>query len=291
MPKRISLIIGIVLGIIAIFLTHQYISRQRQLAVRTAEERLAQIQKDLVSVIVAKSDISPGAVIEAKDLEMKSVPTKALQPNVAVSLERVIGMMTVVPIAKGEQILLSKLTTAERVTSLATATPTGKRAITISVDSISSLGGMIRAGDYVDVIGVLPLPMTVEGKQVLQQSVIPLFQNVFVLAIGTQLAGPLVPSRREPPREPSPLITLALSPQEASLIAFVAELGKIRLILRSPTDSQISPIIPANFETLFQYLYPETQVREEEKEIPKEKIEKEVEIYRGLQREVIPLKK
>lgn len=286
MQKRIPLIIGIILGIIAIILTQQYLSQQRQLAIRTAQERLAQIQKDLVSVIVAKSNISSGAVIEAKDLEMQSVPSRALQPNVATSLERVIGMTAVVPISKGEQILLSKLVHQERATSLAMSTPIGKRAITIPVDNVSSLAGMIKPGDYVDVIGMVNFPVMQEGRQVMQTAILPLFQNVLVLAVGSQLAAGVLPGRREAPKEPSPLITLALSPQEANLIAFVSEQGKIRLVLRSPADSQVQPVIPASWDTLFQYLYPEAK----KEEIPEEK-PREVEIYRGLQREVLPLKK
>ncbi len=296
--KKLPLIIGIILGIAAIFLIRQYIQQERIRLMRAAQRKSAETQKDLVSVVVAKTEIPPGAIIEARSLDMQLVPVSAFHPETARSLERVIGMMAVLPISKGEQILLSKLTSAGRVISLAVTTPVGKRAITVPIDNISSVGGMVRPGDYVDIMGVIDVPAIREGKQVTQMTIIPLFQNVLVLAMGSQLIGDSPPSvgrgevSRETPAQVPPTVTLALSPQGASLLAFISEQGKIRLILRSPVeDSQIQPMPLASWDTLFQYLYPEMVERERPvEEAPKEKL-REIEIYRGLKRETLPLEK
>lgn len=292
MRKRFPLIIGGILGVMAVILVNQYIQQERIQARRAAQQELSRVQKDLVSVVIAKTEILAGATIEAKDLDVQLVHTSDLQPNAVRSLGRVIGMMATAPISKGEQISLSKLIFAERAASLAMATPVGKRAITIPVDTISSVGGMIKPGNYVDVMGIVNIPITQEGKQVAQTAILSLFQNVLVLAVGSQFAGAPSVARREVPKEPASIVTLALSPQEANLITFVSEQGKIRFTLRSPDDSQIQPIIPpASWDTLFQYLYPEIQKKEEIKvEIPKEE-SKQIEIYRGLQREALPLEK
>jgi len=293
MKRRFPLIIGIILGVVAIILTNQHIQQERRRVIHETRQELVQVQKDLVSVVIAKTEIPAGGTIEVRDLDMQLVHISGLQPNAARSLERIIGMMTAVPISKGEQILLSKLISTERATSLAVATPVGKRAITIPVDTISSVGGMIKPGDYVDVMGIVDIPITQEGKQVAQTAILPLFQNVLVLAVGLQFAGTPPLAKREVPKESAPIITLAVSPQEANLIAFVSEQGKIRFTLRSPADSRIQPITPASWDTLFQYLYPEMGKKGEEPlppDVPKEK-KREIEIYRGLQRETLPLEK
>jgi Flp pilus assembly protein CpaB len=128
------------------------------------------------------------------------------------------------------------------------------------------------------------------GKEVKQVSMMPLFQNVLVLAIGQDLGGISMEAgsryKKEEPKAPSPIVTLALSPQEASLIAFVQEQGKIRLILRSPADSQITSVAPANWDTLLMYLTPQGPPVPPAREEPPKKT---VEIYRGLEKEIMPL--
>lgn len=301
MPKRLPLIIGaVVLAFMAVILVNKYLEqRQQVLRVQTKEE-LTRMQEMQGTVVLATRDIPKAAVIGEGMLEIRSIPKEYIQPQAVSYPERIVGMVTAVPMAKGEQVTLTKLVSAKQATasSLAMATPVGKRAVSISVDNISSLMGMIKPGDYVDVIGFIPVPaQTPEGKQATQMAVMPLFQNVLVLAVGRDLgaaATELRYRREEDSAGSSPLITLAFSPQEANLIAFVTEQGKIRLVLRSPADSRIEPIQPASWETLFQYLMPqlplaakdeaETQLAAQEKPRPRE-----IEIYRGLKREKIPV--
>jgi len=291
--QRIILIIGIALALIAVFMINLYLNQQRQIIMENARKKLETMQANQISVLVAKNDIPRGSIIEPKSLEAQVIPNQFMQPQAVTTLERIAGMITIAPISKGEQITLSKLTYTKQAGGLAEVIPVGKRAITISVDNIASLVGMIKAGDYVDVIVLLPVPVqTQEGKQVTQVAVMPLFQNVLVLAVGQQIGTLFEEKARykkeeERKSEPSSLITLALSPQEANLIAFVHEQGKIRLILRSPADSKVEPIQPVSWDTLFQYLMPKEAVKPELKKEPESV--SYVEIYRGLKREKVPL--
>jgi pilus assembly protein CpaB len=291
-PKRLPLIIGIVLAVAAVVLINVYISDREQQIQNKVEQAAVEWQKNQAAVLVARRNIPQGSTIDPEVLETKIIPNQYIQPQAVTSLDRISGMVVAVPIAKGEQITLNKLLTTSRarVQSLAMATPVGKRAITISVDNIAALSGMIRAGDYVDVLAVLPIPVQVAGgKEVNQPTTFSLFQNVLVLAVGKQLvSGETGSSRYEKESQSSsPLITLALAPQEANLIIFVQEQGRIRLVLRSPADSQVQPIAPAGWETLFRYIMPQQQPVITGQE---EKPTKQVEIYRGLKREVVPLR-
>jgi Flp pilus assembly protein CpaB len=117
-----------------------------------------------------------------------------------------------------------------------------------------------------------------------------------VLAVGQETAGLPIEQggryKKEEKKEVSPLITLALSPQEANLIAFVQEQGKIRLLLRSPSDSQIGQLGLTSWDTLFQYVMPQEIAKPEPKakeEAPSDVVF--VEIYRGLNKEKVPLPK
>lgn len=295
MPKqRIILIIGVVLGLLAVFMTKVYMDQQRQSEREKAKQELARIQAHQAAVLVAKKDIPKGASIDETMLETKIFPEKYVQPQAVTSLDRIVGMITIAPISKEEQITLSKLSYAKGG-GLAEVTPIGKRAITISIDNISALAGMIKAGDYVDVLAMLPETVqTLEGKQSVQLTAISLFQNVLILAVGQETSATVKASRYKKEetaekRESSPLITLALEPREASLIAYVQEVGKIRLTLRSPADSNVGAMQPANWNTLLEYLASKSPVKQETQE--ELKPAGYVEIYRGAKKEQVPLYK
>jgi Flp pilus assembly protein CpaB len=112
------------------------------------------------------------------------------------------------------------------------------------------------------------------------------------LACGQDLGGVAVSAdgryrKDEQSAGSSPLITLALTPQEASLIAFVQEQGKIRLTLRSPADSRVEMVLPASWDTLFQHIMPpqaKTDAAAQQGQAPRE-----IEIYRGLKKESLSL--
>ncbi len=292
---QLLLISGVILILFALFALKIYVDQVRVEADKKAKEKLKKSQANQSAVLVAKKDIDRGVVIEPDSLDVQVFPNQFVQPGAVTSLDRISGMTTIASISKGEQITLSKLT-YQRTGGLASITPVGKRAVTIPADNISSLSGMIKGGDYIDVIALIPIPMqTPDGKTMTQIRVMPLFQNVLVLAVGQNLGSASQEEgryRKEENQQPATtLITLALSPQEASLITFVQEQGKIRLILRSPTDAKIEPIQSASWDTLFQYLMPPQIVapggatQEPREEGPS------VEIYRGLNKEKIPLAK
>jgi pilus assembly protein CpaB len=298
--QKIIIAIGIALALAAIFMTKTYIDQQRQQVIEEAKKRIANIEQNIpknqIKVLIANKDIPKGTIITAESLSTNIIPEQYLQPQAVSTAERVLGMVAVLPISKGEQITLSKLVQPRQLGGLAEGTPIGKRAITIAVDSLAGLGGMIKPGDYVDVIALLPVPVTTaEGKQVNQIAVMPLFQNVLILAVGQNTgsisAATAGKKTQEGERrsENSSLITLALDPQEANLIAFVQEQGKLRLTLRSPADSQVvQPIQPASWDTLFRYLLPQQESRAETKDTAATGF---VEIYRGLNKERVPLTK
>ncbi|MFA5157441.1 MAG: Flp pilus assembly protein CpaB [Candidatus Omnitrophota bacterium] len=305
MRKKLPLIIGIVLALVAAYLIKVYTDQQRQLIIEDARKKIEKIRTEQVPILIAAKDIPKGAVIDKESVGVAIAPIQHVQPQAATSLDRVAGMIAVVPLSKGEQITLNKLMSSKEAVgtgSLAMTTPIGKRAVTISVDNISAVGGMILPGDYIDVSVMISVPVTnPDGKQVSQQAVVPLFQNILVLAVGQELAAmPEVAAegryaKKGSKREFSPAITLALSPQEANVLAFVQEQGKIRLSLRSPSDAKIESVQPASWDSLFQYLMPkeelEAQARQRQKkpEEPAPEPESYVEVYRGLNKEKVPL--
>lgn len=293
--QKLILISGVALGLVAIVMVKMYVDQQQQASQAQAKKAIADIQTNQTAVLIAKRDIPKGTAIESAPLDTAVVPNKFVQPQAVTSLSRISGMVTIADISKDEQITLTKLVLPKQAGGdLAGVTPAGKRAISIAVDNLASLAGMIKPGDYVDVITTLQIPVqTAEGQQASQIAVLPLFQNVSVLAIGQNTGGPVSRSRGEAVETGGVhLVTLALTPQEANFAAFVQEQGKIRFTLRSPADAKVEPITPANLNTLFQYIMPQQQTQAIVEEPLKEEPRVEtIEIYRGTSKERIPLSK
>lgn len=298
--QKIILIVGIVLALAAVFMVNNYITQQRQQAEEQARQAVAKLRSNEVAVLVAKKDIPKGTLItDGSMFETKNFPNQYVQPQAVTSLDRIFGMAVVNPFVKGEQITLGRLTRPQTSGSLAMATPIGKRAVTISVDSLSTLAGMIRPGDKVDMIVMLPVPMqTPDGKTATQLISVPLFQDVLVLAIGQQIGAPAVATtetgrygggggEKRGDDSGSALVTLALNPQEVNIVTFIQEQGKIRLVLRSPADPAIQQNPPVSWDTLFQYIMPQQAAPVQKTEEPQPTIE----IYRGLNKEKLTVTK
>lgn len=293
--RRLPLIIALACGILAILSLNSYIKRREN----EIWERIKQAQRQaqptqpasqMGIVLVAGKDIPPQVPITPADLLIKEIPLEYIQPQAVGSLDEVIGQIASVSIVAGEQILKTKLLPPGKIgKSLSEITPSGKRAMNVSVDNMASIANLIRPGDYVDVLALIALPETADqsGAKSSAQRLISLFQNVEVLAVGGEFVAPSKISqtaRKEQAKAISAgsgTVTLALSPQEAALLSFVQEHGKIKLTLRSSEDIQKEAIKPADWDTLFQYLYPSKEGGEGQRPV--------VEVYRGLNKEIIPL--
>ena len=289
---KLMIIVGVVLILMATFLAYNWLADQRRMDEERAARAFKKMQSSQVTVLVAKEDIPKGSVISAGVIGTQIVPENYIQPQAVTSFDRIADMVTTADISKGEQISLTKLVSAKQAGggALSGLTPAGKRAVTILVDNISSVAGMLKPGDYVDVMAALQVPVQVaEGKQEGQLGILPLFQNVLVLAVGQNSSTVSSQGSRYQKKEDessaqqqNQMITLALAPQEASLIAFVQEQGKIRLTLRSPADAKVEQVQPATWETLFKYLMPQNQTQEV---VKPENPDDYVEVYHGLNKE------
>ena len=135
--------------------------------------------------------------------------------------------------------------------SLALRTPAGKRAFTVNIDSLSAVGGLVTPGDYVDIIGHLDMPDPVTNKK--EQITSLLFQNILILAVGTNLQAPGGYEQQQAARALN--ITIALTPEEAGLMSFIQKNGKMQLILRAPAETETQMLQAATWSALADYVF------------------------------------
>ena len=243
-----------------------------------AEKRkaLEQLYQNPVEVVIATHDLADDATITAGDLAIKTVPERYVQPYYipANQRDKAIGMITLAKIAKDEQILKNKLRRESEArvrpgSTLSSLMPKGKRAVTMAIDAITGVGGFVNAGDIIDILWTLG-----RGEQAVT---VVLFQDVQVLAVGSELPGRTKEGKDTTPRE-NRNITLALTPQEASFLLFAREQGGLQLSLRPHAETGHVDVKPATLATLMQM-----QLNMGGQEAPPPpKLSRQVEIYRGL---------
>lgn len=114
----------------------------------------------------------------------------------------------------------------------------GMRAITINLDPVKGVAGLLRPGDHVDVIAAPP-----RGPG--QPEAYAIVRDARVLAVGTEVANApdavVAPAASgAPPPTPAPnaatTATLEVTPAQATLVTSADLNGVIRLALRSPKE-------------------------------------------------------
>ncbi len=232
-----------ILGLVAVIMMQQYLNRQRQALDALRKKLLAEYQAP-IEVVVAKKDIPEGTTIAADYLGLRQIPEKFTQPYATRNPGDLIGMVTAVPVAEGEQVLRNKVRRPSEASAQATLsgmTPKGKRAITIGIDALTGVGGFVRPGDTVDLLWTFQVQQP--GSQGRELVTVTLFQNVSILGVGGQMVG-RPGSEGEQAGAGGNTVTLALDPQETALVLFAREQGQISLALRSRLDKDQRVEVP-----------------------------------------------
>jgi pilus assembly protein CpaB len=205
-----------------------------------------------VSVLVAATEIPAGTRLGKSSLAFREVPEAYVHPASLRQGEemQVIGRPVADKIAQGQSILWSdfELQKSPGARRLSAAVQKGQRAITIPVDISGSLGGMLRPGDHVDVLGTF-------ARAQQDYATVTLLQNVLVLATGEVRGG----AEGEEAAAPSGgtrtfnNITVAVDPEEAELLVFAMQRGPINIALRAQADvATVDDVPEKNFGDIFE---------------------------------------
>lgn len=217
----IPLVLAVVLGLVAALL------------VRNAMHHRATVPaaSNLVSVVTAARDISPGTQLAITDLVIAKVPADSQPGQVYSDPATLANRVATTPIVKGQTVIETLLAPAGTGSGIQALIPDGKRAITLEVNEFSAVGGMLVPGCHVDVLGVVR-----DEKQHAQVSRI-ILQDLLVTAVGRSITPGA--TGRDPngnPLPPANHITLMCTPKEAQTLQLTMMLGRPWLALRNSHD-------------------------------------------------------
>jgi pilus assembly protein CpaB len=179
-----------------------------------------------VPVVVAKFDLIAGEAVSADNMAVRPIPVD-LAPGSALRPEQFdakSGMRLARGLRSGEPLLAEILQPAE-TGGLSARVRQGIRALTISVDDVNAVSGMLRPGDRIDLLFSARAQGADAGVAVETARV--LVQNVAVLATGRQLR----PGADEGGARPFTSITVELSPEDATRLVVAQRTGRITALM------------------------------------------------------------
>lgn len=271
-----TILLAVGLGLVAAFLTSQYIQSaiQQQTALLAKEytKQSATLKKELE---ITKGEI--GQLVQRQEALAKQLREQPRVVQVAEAPKQVVD-----------------------TAAFSIVTPPGKRAVTIQIDSLSAVGGLISPGDFVDVMARLKIPEDESAPSSKVREVTTfLFQDIQVLAVGANFKSSGTAEVYQSQQRAGALyVTLAVTPEEAGLLSFVqTHADLLRFSLRSPSEEGRQALQSASWESLSSYILDQQGTdlsvpkKIEEKpsaaveEKPKEKENKEtgpsIQIFRG----------
>lgn len=228
--RRKVLLVSLFLAIMAVLLLYIY---TQQLAAKYG------VAGEKVTLVAAKFDIPADKPISHDMLTQLEVPESYVHPQSVFinEWERIVGQRVAHTIREGQTLLWTDFSDPRSDVELDQVVKEGWRAMSIPVDQVSSMGGLLQPNDHVDILGTFMKP---EQKEWVT---LTLLQNVTVLAVGSRL-GSQQRSSEDGSRLGFQTVTVLVTPEEAELLTFSVDKGKISLSLRNENDITTELALP-----------------------------------------------
>ena len=220
-----------------------------------------QENESIRKVVVVKNSIPAFAQIISDMLEEKEVPATEQNANAVKSIDEVTGSYTLVSMVSGEPILKNHISKPDQngmSSGLGTKLAQGMRAMTLKVDDVSGIAGLLRVGNRVDILFAMNADKSATSGSVNHEvkndtTAVYLVQNVPILALNKNLTSENKTSEGDSSAASSSnissysLVTMQLTTEQAQQItAAMASGGKLYLPLRPQDDGdatvQTAPI-------------------------------------------------
>ncbi len=178
-----------------------------------------------VAIVVAKRDLAKGTRLSAESLAVRPVPQDFAHSAAVVpeQFDGIDGQVLAYPVKSGEMIFWGLLE-SRKSAGFSSRVESGRRAMTVQVDEINSISGLLEPGDAID----LMVTIDQRGRKI----TFPLVQNVKVMATGQRS----VDDKKSGERRQYSSVTLDTTPEQAQIVIVAREAGRITALLRNPQD-------------------------------------------------------
>jgi pilus assembly protein CpaB len=231
LKTMIPLVVALILGVVAAKVGHDMMLKGRQSGATGIKT---------IKVVVAKEELSPGSTIKDTDLTLRDMPAEGLPPSLATNPAELAGRVLLTQVAKGQVIPEGLLAPKGSLGGLAAMVPAGKRAVTLEVNEVSGVAGMLTPGAHVDVV------QTIQAKGEKGQDTglmaKTIVENLRVIAVGRRLSTPTAAPGTAPDADQGLVrsVTLLATTEQAEAIDLASHVGSPRLVLRNGADDKLT---------------------------------------------------
>jgi pilus assembly protein CpaB len=195
-----------------------------------------------IEVLVTTAEIEVGETAQEGMVAARSIPAAFVDERVVIAgrSAEIMGLPLAVNLEQGQMIQWTDFVErpSDLANDLAELIGPGQRAMAISVDSSLSMGGLLKPGHRVDILGTFS-----KGKDLRSDKVtVTLLQNVTVLATGRDLTGSKSEENEKTARYGT--VSLSVGLEESELLAFASTLGSLSLVLRGYQDLEVVRDVP-----------------------------------------------
>jgi pilus assembly protein CpaB len=200
------------------------------------------VQIPMVDVLVAKTGLSRGQVIDAQDIGWQTWPADAANSNFIKKPDRpdamkdFVGAIVRVALVSGDPLRDPDVVMARGSGFMAAVLPQGMRAVAVDISPESSAGGFILPDDRVDVLLTRHDKAAEKATGVEKFTSDTILVNVRVLAVDQNLE-----EKNGTKTVIGKTATLELTEQQAETLSLSKQMGTISLTLRSLLDASSGP--------------------------------------------------
>ena len=200
------------------------------------------VQIPMVDVLVAKTDLSRGQVIDTQDIGWQTWPADAANSNFVKKSDRpdamkdFVGGIVRVALVSGDPLRDPDVVMAKGSGFMAAVLPQGMRAVAVDISPESGAGGFILPDDRVDVLLTRHDKAAEKATGVEKFTSDTILSNVRVLAVDQN-----VEEKNGAKTVIGKTATLELTEQQAETLSLSKQMGTISLTLRSLLDASSGP--------------------------------------------------
>jgi pilus assembly protein CpaB len=201
-------------------------------------------------IVTAAMNIPARAHITAPMVTTTTRPVEQVQSDALGDPAAAIGQVASIDIPQGGMLVASALAKPTPV-PVGLQVPPGMRAVSIPIDQVKGVSGLLHPGDKVDVMSIPP-------RGTGDPQAYTFMRDILVLAVGNDIVNPQAqavtnapPGAPTPPPNPAATVTLSVTPEQADMLAAADLNTTVRLALRPPHErSQSQPIQPVQYPQL-----------------------------------------
>jgi pilus assembly protein CpaB len=193
------------------------------------------VEAPVRSIVIAAMNVPARAHITAPMVSVTTRPADQVQSDALGNPSDAIGQIAVIDIPEGGIVTTGALA-KPTPPPVGLQVPTGMRAISIPIDQVKGVAGLIKPGDKVDVLAIPP-------RGIGDPQAYTFLRDITVLAVGADYVNPQAaavqnanPAAATPPPAPAGTVTLAVTPAQADQLAANDLNSVVRLALRPPNE-------------------------------------------------------